>query len=556
MAGAPGTFGKSSVDLQGSVGKLGEFHDAQPDRADLEGTENSTGDRRPSGVEMGTPLRPMSTPTRRTFLKTAALGAATVLTARSWAQVAGANGDVRVAVVGLNGRGREHLRQLRAVPGVRLAAICDVDTAVLERVAAALTKDGLTPEKFTDVRQLLASPNVDAITIATPNHWHALMGIWACEAGKDVFVEKPVSHNIWEGRQLVAAAAKYNRVVQAGMQIRSGEGLQEAVQWVRAGNLGKIKVARGFCYKRRKTIGRTTGPQPVPATVNYDLWLGPAPLEQPRRARFHYDWHWFNTYGNGDVGNQGIHQMDVARWFLGEPGLPRATLSIGGRLGYVDDGETPNTQVVLHDYATAPLVFEVRGLSAKFDPDEDKPGATGAEAAGAMAASMDNYRGVKVGNVIDCEGGSVITDGYFAAQAVDAEGKVVREFKGEDRMMKNFIDIVRSRKMADLCGPIEEGHVSSALCHLGVISHTLGRASAQADIQAEIERSAAFAESFERMTAHLAANRVDFTRTPLLLGAPLQLVTGAEHFTGAKANDANALLTRAYRASYIVPKLA
>lgn len=516
---------------------------------------NSTGDSGQPGVGMGTPLHPMPTPSRRTFLKTAALGAATVLTARSWAQVAGANGDVRVAVVGLNGRGREHLRQLRVIPGVRIAAICDVDTAVLERVAANLAKDGLTPEKFTDVRKLLASPNVDAITIATPNHWHALQGIWACEAGKDVFVEKPVSHNIWEGRQLVAAAAKYGRVVQAGMQIRSGEGLQEAVQWVRAGNLGKIKVARGFCYKRRKTIGRTSGPQPVPATVDYDQWVGPAPLEQPRRGRFHYDWHWFNAYGNGDVGNQGIHQMDVARWFLGERGLPRTTLSVGGRLGYVDDGETPNTQVVLHDYATAPLVFEVRGLSAKFDPDEDKPGGLGAEAAGALAASMDDYRGVKVGNVIDCEGGSVVTDGYFGAKAFDAAGKVVREFKGEDTMMRNFIGVVRSRKTAELFGPMEEGHISSALCHLGGISHALGSVKAPTDIQARIKSDTALAEACERMTAHLAANRVDYQKTPLLFGQLLNIVSGEERFTGSGAAAANALLTRAYRAPYTVPKL-
>ncbi|MFZ5496373.1 MAG: Gfo/Idh/MocA family protein [Verrucomicrobiota bacterium] len=497
-----------------------------------------------------------SVPSRRSFLKTTALGAAALLSARSWAQVAGANGDVRVAVVGLNGRGREHLRQLRGIPGVRLAAICDVDTAVLDRAAESLAKDGHAPEKFTDVRRLLEAPGVDAITIATPNHWHALMGIWACQAGKDVFVEKPVSHNVWEGRQLVAAAAKYGRVVQAGMQIRSGEGLQEAVAWVRAGHLGKITAARGFCYKRRKTIGRTTGAQPVPATVDYDLWLGPAPVEPPRRARFHYDWHWFNAYGNGDIGNQGVHQMDVARWFLGEPGLPRATLSIGGRLGYVDDGETPNTQVILHDYATAPLVFEVRGLPAKADPDEGKPGEAGAEAAGALAATMDEYRGIRVGNIIDCEGGSVIVPGYFDATAYDRDGRVVREFKGADRLMRNFIEVVRSRRTADLHGPIEEGHVSSALCHLGGISHALGRAAPPEKIREQIKGDAALHEACGRMLEHLAVNRVDFGRTPLRLGAPLAVDPAAGQLVGVDAAAANALLTRAYRAPYAVPPLA
>jgi predicted dehydrogenase len=499
----------------------------------------------------------MKTPSRRAFLKTATLAtAAAVWSARSWGQVVGANGDVRVAVVGLNGRGRNHLTSLRAVPGVRIAAICDVDTDVLDRVAAELAKHGLTPEKFTDVRKLLASPDVDAITIATPNHWHSLMGIWACQAGKDAFVEKPVSHNIWEGRQLVVAAAKYNRVVQAGVQIRSGEGLREAVEWVQAGNLGKITLARGFCYKRRKSIGVTNGPQPVPDTVNYDLWLGPAKVEPPRRGRFHYDWHWFNAYGNGDVGNQGIHQMDVARWFLGEQGLPRHTLSIGGRLGYTDDGETPNTQIVVHDYATAPLVFEVRGLPATYDPTEGQPGVAGADAAGAMAASMDKYRGVNVGNVIECDGGSVVAASYFSATAYDRAGKAVREFKGEDRLMRNFIDVVRSRKTAELYGQIDQGHISSALGHLGGISHALGRATLSGETRERIKSDAALSEAYGRMTGHLAANKVDPDRTPVTLGAMLTLDPIAEQCTGSGASAANALFKRADRAPYAVPSLA
>ena len=189
----------------------------------------------------------MPNSTRRQFLRTTALAAAAAaLSPRSWAQATGANSDVRVAVIGLNGRGKNHLASLRAVPGVRIAALCDVDTAVLEKTAEALAKDGITPKKFTDLRELLASSEIDAVTVATPNHWHSLAGIWACQAGKDVYLEKPVSHNIWEGRQLVAAAKKYHRVVQAGVQIRSGQGLQDAVSWVRSGQLGRIKVARGF----------------------------------------------------------------------------------------------------------------------------------------------------------------------------------------------------------------------------------------------------------------------------------------------------------------------
>jgi predicted dehydrogenase len=461
-----------------------------------------------------------------------------------------------VAVIGLNGRGKNHLASLKAVPGVRIAAICDVDTAVLTQAAAALAKDGITPRQYTDLRVMLAEPDIDAVTIATPNHWHSLAGILACAAGKDVYVEKPVSHNVWEGRQLAAAARKYNRVVQAGVQIRSGEGLQEAVRWVRAGNLGRITAARGFCYKRRKSIGVSAGPTPPPATVNYDLWLGPAPAAAPHRLRFHYDWHWFNTYGNGDVGNQGIHQMDVARWFLGDPALPRHTLSVGGRLGYVDDGETPNTQIVVHDYAEAPLVFEVRGLPAVHDPNEGQVGVVGADAADALAKTMDRYRGVSIGNVIDCEGGSVITRGYFEATAHDRDGKVVREFRGTDRLMQNFIDVVRSRKTADLCGPIEQGHLSSALCHLGEISHALGAATPPDETRERIKGDAALSEAYGRMTEHLAANRVDLATTPAILGQPLAIDAKAERFTGANAAAANALLTRQYRAPYTVPQLA
>ena len=496
---------------------------------------------------------------RRSFLQRSALITAVAGTwsAHSWAQVAGANSDVRVAVVGLNGRGLQHLKSLAAVPGVRIAGICDVDTAVLDGAGAWFVENKRPqPTRYTDLRALLDAADVDAITVATPNHWHALAGIWACQAGKDVYLEKPVSHNVWEGRQLVAAAAKYDRVVQAGTQIRSGEGMREAVAWVQSGALGAITVARGFCYKRRMSIGLTSGPQPVPETVDYNLWLGPAPDAPPHRGRFHYDWHWMDAYGNGDVGNQGIHQMDVARWFLGESGLPRHTLSIGGRLGYVDDGETPNTQVVVHDYATAPIVFEVRGLPAKADPNATQSGESGAEAAGRASNTMDNYRGVRVGNVIDCEHGSVVTDGYFGAKAFDADGQLLRTFKGEDRMMQNFIDVVRSRRMAELYGPIEEGHISSALCHLGIISHQLGHAAAPGAMRERIAGDDTLTEAYARMAAHLHANRVDLDTTPLTLGQPLALEPGAERFRGEGAAAANALLTRVYRAPFAVPALA
>ena len=501
--------------------------------------------------------------TRRSFLKTSAFATGAVaLSAHSWGQVVGANSDIRVAVIGLNGRGKNHVASLSAIKGVRVVALCDPDTAVLERAKRYEGIDAASVQTYTDLRELFASPDVDAVTIATPNHWHSLAGIWACQAGKDVYVEKPVSHNIWEGRQFAAAAKKYNRIVQAGTQIRSGEGMQEAVAWVRAGNLGKIIASRGLCYKRRDSIGKTTGTQPIPASINYDLWSGPAPILPARRNSIkngpvHYEWHWFWPYGNGDVGNQGIHQMDIARWFLGEAGLPRHTFSIGGRVGYKDDGETPNTQVIVHDYKTAPLIFEVRGLPSKpgKSSDVDTSKMNSAEAAEAAASTMDKYHGASIGIVVECEGGQVVVPSYFSATAQDRDGKVIKEFKGRDRHMQNFIDVIRSRKTADLYGPVDEGHVSSALCHLGNISHQIGHTMSAGELAERTQGNNLTAEATGRMVEHLKVHGVDFAKTPLTLGAPLTLADGKENFTGEFSAAANALLTRKYRAPFVVPEL-
>jgi len=496
----------------------------------------------------------MSSISRRTFIKTTAVTAAGVsLSAKSWGQVHGANSDLRVAVIGLNGRGQAHLESLAAITGVRVVAICDVDTAVLDRVKPKANGGSVTT--YEDIRKLLDSKDVDAVTIATPNHWHTLGAIWAMQAGKDVYLEKPVSHNVWEGRQLVAASKKYNRVIQAGTQIRSSEGLREAVAWVRARNLGKVTAARGFCYKRRDSLGLCGGPQPVPVTIDYNLWSGPAPLVAPHRntknGTVHYDWHWFWLYGSGDIGNQGIHQMDVARWFLGDAGLPPRSLSVGGRLGYKDDGETPNTHVVIHEYPTAPLIFEVRGLPSK-------AGLTGTGAdprANVDTAGMDRYRGLSIGNVIDCEGGSVIVSDYTSATVVDRGGTTIKQFKGEDRHMQNFVDVVRSRRTSELYGPIEEGFLSTALCHLGNISHKLGKTTPEGELHEMVAGNAALNEAYGRMVEHLGANNVDLTQTPLTLGVPLLGDGKGVSFSGPDAPRANALLTRNYRAPFTVPKL-
>ena len=287
----------------------------------------------------------------------------------------GANGDIRYAVVGLNGRGKNHLDEMAPLSGARLVAICDVDSVVLKREQERLEKSGKKLAAYTDIRKLLENPDIDVVTFATPNHWHALGAIWAIQAGKDVYLEKPVSHNVWEGRQVIGAARQHQRIVQAGTQSRSSQGIAEAIAWTREGHLGKLLRARGLCYKRRPSIGLTDQPLEIPSTIDFDLWCGPAPKEPIKRKKLHYDWHWVWPTGNGDLGNQGIHEMDVARWVLGEPKLSPRVLSIGGRLGYQDNGTTPNTLIILHDYKPAPLLYEVRGLpSAEGSSKMDKIG--------------------------------------------------------------------------------------------------------------------------------------------------------------------------------------
>jgi predicted dehydrogenase len=476
----------------------------------------------------------MKSLTRRSFLKQSALGAGVLgWSARSWAAVAGANEDVRLAVVGFNGRGKDHIKAWTSTPGVRLTALCDVDKKVLDAEADRLASSGTKVEAYQDIRQLLQSKNVDAISIATPNHWHALASIWGMQAGKDVYVEKPVSHDVWEGEKMIEAAQRYNKIVQTGTQSRSSHGIKEAVAWVQRGNLGKIRVSRALCYKPRPSIGKTVGPQAVPATVDYDLWCGPAPMTPPRRGRFHYDWHWFWNYGAGDLGNQGIHEMDVARWFLGEKTLSPRVLSVGGRLGYEDDGETPNTLIAFHDYKAAPLIMEVRGLPEK-----------------AGSKAMDKYKDVNIGIVVECEGGYVRVKDYEGAVAFDKDGKEIKRFEGYTSHFENFIKAVRSRKESELNAPIREGHLSSALCHTANISFRLGKQATADDIREQIKSDSEAQQTFDRMAEHLAANNVDLKQTPATLGMVLKMNPVNEQFIQAK--KANHLLAARPRKPFVI----
>ena len=492
----------------------------------------------------------MSKINRRKFLASSFLTAASLsIPVKSWANVKGANDRIRVATVGFRSRGGAHINGMKALApeGVDMVALCDVDQGVLDKGLASFERDGKKVQGFRDIRQMLEMKDLDAITVATPNHWHALQAIWAIQAGKDVYLEKPVSHNVWEGRKVVEAARKYGKIVQTGTQSRSSTGIKHAVEWVQAGNLGKIKVAYGLCYKPRTDIGNVGGKaQAVPASIDYDLWCGPAPLVPPtRNGKFgpiHYDWHWLWDYGCGDLGNQGIHQMDIARWFLGEQHLAPRVWSLGERLGYEDDAETPNTQIVYQDYDAAPLIFEVRGL-----PKDKASRGEG----GAWSKNMDKYKGASIGVVVECEGGYVSVPNYTGATAHDHDGKKIEEFKGAVDHFENFINAVRSRKTEDLHADIWEGHISSALCHTGNISYRLGKHLAPDAIKEKMKGQRGAEDSFGRLEEHLKANEIDIAKDKLILGEFLAMDPKVEKFIGN--TDADKLLTREYRRPYVVP---
>lgn len=484
----------------------------------------------------------MSHMPRREFLvKSLGASAALSLSSGVGAKIMGANDRVRLGIVGINSKGAQHIELFREIPGVQVAALCDVDQNVLGRELQKLSAVNEKPSTFTDIRALLDSKDIDAIVVATPNHWHTLMGIWACQAGKDVYVEKPVSHNIWEGRKLVEAAQKYKRVVQAGTQFRSEPAIQEVLDYIHSGELGDMKLVRGLCYKPRNSIGRVAGIQPIPAPIDYNLWTGPAPLKPLRRQQLHYDWHWQWDTGNGDIGNQGVHEMDMCRWATGHNKLPEHVISLGGRFGYEDDGETPNTLITYYDYKPTPIIFEVRGLPTKKN-----------------STAMDNYRGVRIGIIIECE------KGYFAGGGgggwiYDNNHQKVKQFAGGGggEHGANFINVVRSRKMADLHAPVLGGHLSSALCHLGNISYLLGQKTAEPAILEQLNSNNALLQTFRQFQDHLSANWVDLSKDLLTLGAGLDIDANNETFVSRQEYDlgwwANSFLKSEYRKPFIVP---
>ena len=476
---------------------------------------------------------------RRQFLKGAA-GAAASLAVLPRIARADVNSQVRIAVIGINGRGRNHIEAFAN----NLVALCDCDRKVLgQRAYEFEQRYDRKPDQVVDYRELLDRDDIDVVSIATPNHTHALIAIQAAEAGKHVFVEKPVSQCLWEGRQLVNASRHYDRLIQCGTQARSSAAIAQAVEFVRSGKLGKIKYAVGTCYKPRPSIGKLDRPLVISKDIDYDLWCGPAAMVDLYRPKLHYDWHWdFNT-GCGDIGNQGAHQMDIARWFLGDPGISPRVISVGGRLGYEDAGNTPNTQVVLHDYPAAPLVFETRGLP-RSKADQNR-----------WEQSMDRYRQSQIGVIVQCEDGYVFSsNNYDTAQAFAPNDEEIAHWDGGGDNFQNFLAAVRSGRRDHLDADVEVGHVSGALCHTGNISHRLGEKRTAAEITAAVADHPLLAEFVDRMLAHLRANEVDVDRPAVTLGPWLEFDAASERFTNNDA--ANQLVRREDRQPYVVPQIA
>ncbi|MCC7499753.1 MAG: Gfo/Idh/MocA family oxidoreductase [Bryobacterales bacterium] len=418
-------------------------------------------------------------PTRRNFVAGMCLAAAP--SALRASAVIGANDRIRVACVGFNGRGVVHTETYPKLPNVELVALCDIDESVLDhRLAAVERATGKRPARYVDFRKLLEDKSIDAVSIATPNHWHTLQTIWACQAGKDVYVEKPCCHNLFEARQIVAAARKYDRIVQHGTQTRSMPGIQQAALRLREGLIGEVYMARGLCFKRRDTIGRKPA-EPVPPGVHYDLWQGPAQLHPFTRNRFHYNWHWFWDYGNGDIGNQGVHQMDVARWLMGVK-YPARVSAMGGHFLFDDDQQTPNTLTATMEFEHPGgkpklLVFDVRHWISNHEAgiNEPKPGVETrhADLSGKLVAGPDPNT---VGNIVyGSEGYMVVTgEGYRTYLGKQQEPGPSAPAGDEDHFA-NFIQAMRSRKAQSLSAEIEEGAISCTLVHLANISYRLRR---------------------------------------------------------------------------------
>jgi len=477
----------------------------------------------------------MSNSSRRQFIHNALAAGTAAVAAPAFVRELRAdspNESLQVAVIGCNGRGQSHMSGLNKRHGCKVTRICDCDENVGAKAVDHIKRSGVECTYVKDMRELFDDQAVDIVTVATPNHWHALAAIWAMQAGKDVYVEKPVCHNVSEGRRMVQVARKYKKICQTGTQNRSHRAHIDALDFLRDGGIGSCNLARAICYKRRGSIGPPGNYDP-PEGLDYDLWQGPASERPITRRRFHYDWHWQYHWGNGDMGNQAPHQIDLCRWALDVHSLSENVISYGGRLGYEDAGDVANTQVAIHNFdgGKKTLIIEVRGLKS------------------------ENYRGANwFGYCLHGSDGYIVMNSYSGGKAYTKDGQVVKQFSGGGDHYGNFVEAVRSRNHEDLTADILEGHLSAGLAHTATISYLLGEETPVAkieDVIGQVQSRDDEMDTLERCVGHLKKNDVDLKKTPITLGPMLTMDPAKEVFTNHDA--ANKLLTREYRKPFVVP---
>lgn len=478
---------------------------------------------------------PMSRATRRRFFEDSMLATAAVALANSAParaeerQETGGSQRQRVAIVGCGIRGKQHANDLREVPNVEIAYVCDADSQRAAELAASVEQQqGSRPQAVQDMRRVFDDDSVEAVFIAAPDHWHGLAAIWAMQAGKDVYVEKPVSHNFAEGQRMVETARKLNRICQAGTQYRSNGANAKAVQYIRDGKLGDVKFARSLAYRPRNSIGGP-GHYEVPASVDYNLYAGPAPMSPLTRPTFHYDWHWFWDTGCGELGNLNIHTLDICRWGLGLSDEAFSVRSYGGRLGFEDAGQTPNTEVVMFDFGDKSIIAETRNLKSQ----------------------------PFVGDISESwifEG----SEGFIAGTSLfDLDGKLISTFSGPtENHFGNFLKAVRSRRREDLNADVLEGHRSTTLCHVGNISYRLGKKTPAEFLREELaglRDQERVQETLQKTILHLQDHEVDLARTQLALGPLLKFDPKRAGFVNN--SQADALLKRTYRQPFELPEV-
>lgn len=411
---------------------------------------------------------------RRSFIKKTSVASASVMVAAPFVHQsnAKANETINIAVIGIRSRGKDHYRALSKIPNVTISILCDIDQRLFPEAVAEVEKlTGKKPKTETEYRKILEDPDIDAVSIATPNHWHALQTIWACQAGKHVYVEKPVSHTLEEGRKMVEAARKYNRVVQTGTQARSSTSMMNAMDYVHNGEIGDVYMAKGICFKPRGSIGRVKDSE-IPKGVDWDTYRGPASYRQFNTNRFHYKWHWFWDTGNGDFGNQGIHQADMARMALQKLTHPVRIQGTGDFFIWDSDQETPNFQHLEFEYDDGKILqFEVRGLASNSEGDIR---------IGDLIYGSKGWLSMKSEDVGDCQAYQsdiqIQPSGYSSYKETKGPTFIDNNPATSDPVVnhfKNFLDCVRTGKWQELNADILEGHLSTSLCHLGNIASRL-----------------------------------------------------------------------------------